>query len=59
MASAYVGNLLMSPLFGVLANHLGAGLLPIYLGAILALMVVMHEWLLRVTSGKPWKNSRN
>ena len=51
MASAYVGNCLMPPLFGVIANHLGAGLLPVYLGGILLLMVAMHERLIRLCSG--------
>ncbi len=58
MASAYVGNLVMPPLFGVLANHLGAGLLPVYLGAILLLMAVMYEWLVRIANENTLKNSR-
>ena len=47
MASAYVGTLLMPPIFGLLANHIGAWTMPIYLLAILALMIVMHERMLR------------
>ena len=31
MASAYTGSLLMPPLFGVLADRLGTGLLPFFL----------------------------
>lgn len=50
MASAYVGSLLMPPLFGVLAQLTGAGVLPVYLGAILLLMILMHEKLVKVTS---------
>ena len=48
MASAYLGICLMPPLFGLLANHISLALLPIYLLAILLLMTVMHEKLLRI-----------
>lgn len=47
MASAYVGICLMPPLFGLIAAHISAALLPVYLLAILAVMVVMHEAMLR------------
>ncbi len=47
MASAYVGSLLMPPLFGLAANHLSAGLLPVYLGVLLAVMVLTSERLNR------------
>ena len=47
MASAYLGTCLMPPLFGVLANALSIGLMPIYLLALLALMIVTHEQLCR------------
>ena len=50
MASAYTGTLLMPPLFGLIANHIGAWLLPLYLLAILALMVWMHERMLKKVS---------
>ena len=53
MASAYVGTCLMPPLFGLLANHISVSLLPVYLLAVLALMVVMHERLLRKTRRAP------
>lgn len=43
MASAYMGILVMPPLFGLLANHISAALLPWYLGGILILMVLMCE----------------
>jgi fucose permease len=56
MASAYLGNCLMPPLFGILANHIGAGLFPVYLGGILVLMVVMHERLIRVCGGSNVQN---
>lgn len=42
MASAYVGNLLMPPLFGIIANHISVRLFPLYLLLILIVMVVMH-----------------
>ena len=47
MASAYIGNCLMPPLFGLLAQHISASLLPAYLLVILVLMAVMHESLIR------------
>lgn len=43
MASAYVGTCLMPPIFGLIANHITAALLPLYLLALLVLMFVMHE----------------
>ena len=42
MASAYVGNLLMPPLFGIIANHISVIVFPIYLLLILIIMVVMQ-----------------
>ena len=50
MASAYIGNCLMPPLFGLIANHIHVALLPVYLLLILGLMVVMHEKMLRTIS---------
>ena len=47
MASAYMGTLLMPPLFGLIANHIGTSLLPWYEGAILLLMIAMCEALNR------------
>ena len=52
MACAYVGTCLMPPLFGLIANHISVALLPWYLIAILALMIVMHELLIRAVAGK-------
>ncbi len=43
MASAYTGSCLMPPLFGLIANHIGIGLFPVFMGVILILMIVMHE----------------
>ena len=47
MASAYVGNCLMPPLFGIIANHISVALLPGYLLVILVLMIVMYERLVK------------
>ena len=50
MASAYVGNLVMPPLFGLLASNITPALFPFYLLVLLVLMVFMHEQLVRKTS---------
>lgn len=42
MASAYVGTLAMPPLFGLLAGRFTVGLMPLYLAALLVIMIVMH-----------------
>jgi MFS family permease len=42
MACAYLGVLLMPPLFGVLADNFTISLLPIYLSIILILMILMN-----------------
>ena len=47
MASAYMGILIMPPLFGILAQYISVDLMPLYLGAILVLMVWMHERMLK------------
>ena len=47
MASAYLGTLLAPPVFGLIANHISASLMPVYIGAILLLMVLMCERLNR------------
>ena len=47
MASAYVGICCVPPIFGLLANHISAALLPGYMGCILAVMFVMCEQLNR------------
>ena len=49
MASAYIGTCLMPPLFGILANRITVALLPLYLLAVLLIMVIMHELLTRKT----------
>ncbi len=52
MAVAYVGTLAMSPLFGVIAQAVGVGLYPVYLAAILVVMVLAAEKLNRVMRAK-------
>lgn len=47
MASAYMGTLLMPPLFGLIANHISVALLPMYLLAILIVMMVMYQRLMQ------------
>ena len=49
MAFAYMGILLMPPLFGIIANMITGSLLPVYLLVLLILMFVMHETLNKVT----------
>ena len=49
MASAYVGICLMPPVFGLIADHITVALLPVYLLVILALMIAMHELLVKKT----------
>ena len=48
MAFAYCGFCIMPPLFGLIANHVSIGLLPAYLLVLLALIVVMHEKLVKL-----------
>lgn len=48
MACAYIGSCFMPPLFGILANHISAGLLPLYLGAILVMMFAAMEKLNKI-----------
>lgn len=50
MASAYVGTLLMPPLFGLIAQHINISLYPVYIFVVLILMIVMNEALLRKKS---------
>ncbi len=50
MASAYVGTCLMPPLFGLIANHINVSLLPIYLLILIAVMILVHEKLVKKTA---------
>ena len=48
MAFACVGSLVMSPLFGVLAEGVSPAIYPFYLAALLAVMALMAEAVNRV-----------
>lgn len=52
MATAYAGTCLMPPLFGLVANHITVALMPLYLAALLLVMIVMHEKMLAKTAVK-------
>ena len=47
MASAYLGTLLVPPLFGLVAQHISASLLPFFLAVVVGLMILMCESLNR------------
>ncbi len=49
MASAYVGTCVMPPVFGLIANGISITLFPVYLLAILVLMGVMYERLVKIS----------
>ncbi len=55
MAFAYVGFLIMPPLFGLIAEHISISLLPVYLLILLAVIIIMHEVLMRGVK----KNNQN
>ena len=55
MAFAYIGFLVMPPLFGVIAEHISIALLPPYQFLLLAVMFVTHETVSR--KAKPYKIS--
>jgi fucose permease len=48
MAAAYIGVCVMPPVFGLIASHITVALLPAYIGAITALMILMCEKLNRI-----------
>lgn len=52
MASAYVGSTFIPPLFGLFGNAVGFSVMPAYLLAFFALMIIMTEATFRIT-GKP------
>ena len=52
MAFAYIGFLLMPPLFGVIAEKISIALLPVYQALLLILMFVMHEIVVRSKKDK-------
>ena len=47
MASAYIGNIVMPPLFGIVADYISIALMPLYLAAILLLMWSMYHRMLK------------
>ena len=51
MAGAYLGNCLMPPLFGLIANHISIGLLPPYLLLLLTVMALSHRQAVRICGG--------
>lgn len=52
MASAYGGSTFIPPLFGLFGNAVGFSVMPVYLLAFFALMIIMTEATFRIT-GKP------
>ena len=50
MAFAYTGFLIMPSLFGVIAQNISISLLPVYQLALLCVMAIMHERVLRKTA---------
>ena len=49
MAFAYMGFLTVPPLFGIIANHISISLLPAFVLALLVMITIMHELLLKNT----------
>lgn len=49
MAFAYMGFLTIPPLFGIIANHISISLLPAFVLALLVMITIMHELLLKNT----------
>ncbi len=49
MASAYTGTCLMPPLFGIIANHISAALMPIYILILAIIMWVAHSIMVKQT----------
>ena len=47
MAFAYVGFLVMPPLFGIIAENISISLLPVYQIILLVLLFTMHELVIR------------
>ncbi len=49
MASAYAGTCIMPPIFGLIANHINVSLFPVYLLVLTAVMILVHEKLVKKT----------
>lgn len=58
MASAYVGSTFIPPLFGLLGNHLGFGIMPAFLIVFFALMIVMTELTFRTAAKRADGNEK-
>lgn len=56
MASAYVGSTFIPPLFGLFGNAVGFSVMPVYLLAFFALMIIMTEATFRITGKLGGKN---
>lgn len=54
MASAYTGVLIMPPVFGLIASHIHVGWYPIFIGVLLAVMIVMYERMLKRVKRNPF-----
>lgn len=52
MAFAYTGFMIMPPLFGFIASSISIALLPVYLLALLLLMFIMHELVVKNIKAK-------
>ena len=50
IAFAYTGFCVMPPLFGWIADNISIGLLPAYLMALLVLIIVMHEKMVKINA---------
>ena len=50
MAFAYIGSCFMPPFFGIMANHISAALLPVFLLALLLVMIFVMERINRMRS---------
>ena len=50
MASAYTGNLVLPPLFGIIARNISAVYLPVYLLILFIILCGMHELIVRKMS---------
>ncbi len=49
IASAYLGSLIMPPLFGIIAQYLSISLYPVYILALIVMMIVMRETMQKIT----------
>lgn len=50
MASAYLGSLIMPPLFGIIAQYINISLYPVFILALIAVMIVMTQLLYNTTA---------